>query len=554
MSSANTIYNEVIYNCTGQVRLTTDTDRRITRREWRWVVIYAVLLLFIVSLPYWLAWAQTPASQVFSGFLFGTDDGNSYLGKMRLGVQGQWDFHIFYTAEEHEGVGLLFLPYILLGQIIGLFVADTDPALTGIMVGTFHLMRWLWGGLLIGVLYRFIAAFVVEVRTRLMALVLATIGGGLGWVLLLMGADNPPPELYIPEGFTLQILLGLPHLALARAALLGGLLLIFASLNRRRWPVYAGLAGLCWLIVGLAVPFYLVIIYCILGGWGLAAWLRQRQLPWNLFIRTVVGAAITVPLFVYNVVIFSANPIFAQWSAQNLLYSPPPLHYGLAYLPIATLAIVEGRVAWRKAHLRWQLLIGWPVLVPVLVYLPINVQRRLAEAVIVPLAILAAMGIAQLAARWSFRRILIVTLLATLPTSLLLLSGGFFTALSGSAQIIYPAAQIAAFDWLNQQAEPDAVVLSAFPTGTRLPAYTNLRVYIGHGPETLYYETKSRVAEQFFADELIAEERATLYHDSRIEYVFFGPAERQFAPAAPKWKTDLERIYVEGDYEIFRLR
>ena len=525
----------------------------IAHREWRWVFIYGVLLLLIVSLPYWLAASRAGDDQVFSGFLFGADDGNSYLGKMRLGAQGHGDFHIFYTTEPHDSAGLIFLPYIIPGQIIGQFISDTDPTLTGVLMGTFHLMRWIFGALLIGVLYRFIAAFVDDFRTRFTALVLATIGGGFGWILLLIGAESPPPEWYIPEGFTLQILLGLPHLALARAALLVGLMLIFASLNRNRWWIYAGLAGGCWLIVGLAVPFFLVIVYCILGGWGLAAWIRQRHFPWQLFVRTVVGASITLPLFVYSVVTFSANPIFAQWSAQNLLYSPPPHHYLLAYLPLVLLAIIGGRVAWQKTDIRWQLLIGWPLLIPFLVYLPINVQRRLAEAVIVPLALLAALGITHLAQRWSFRQVLIVTLLATLPTSLLLLLGGFVTALAGTDRTVYPADQIAALNWLNQHAEPDAVVLSTFPTGTRIPAYTNLRVYIGHGPETLYYEDKTIVAQQFFADELSAEERNALFTDNRIQYIFFGPAERQFAPDEPLWQADLERIYAEDAYEIFRL-
>ena len=517
------------------------------------VCVYAGLLLLVVSLPYWLAWAKTSGDQVFSGFLFGVDDGNSYVAKMRLGVQGHWKFYIFYTAEEHDGVWLVYIAYIAVGQLVGLFVSDTDPALPGILIGVYHLMRWIFGALLIGVLYRFIAVYAADTRIRFTALVLATIGGGFGWVLMLMGADSPPPEFFIPEDFTLQILLSLPHLALARAALLGGFLALFASLNRQRWLLYALVAALCWIILGLVVPFYLVSIYCILGGWGLIAWIRQRRFPYDLFIRAVVGAGITLPLFIYNVVIFSVNPIFAQWAAQNLLYSPPPLHYVLAYLPLALLAVIGGRAMWREADIRWPLLIGWPLLVPVLVYLPISVQRRLAEAVIVPLAILAAMGIARLAQRWSFRRVLIVTLLVTLPTSLLLLLGGFFTALSGSAQIVYPAEQITAFNWLNQQAEPDSVVLSTFPTGTRLPVYTNLRVYIGHGPETLNYQAKTHIAEQFFADELTAAERSLLYTDNRIQYIFFGPAERQFAPDEPAWLADAERIYAEGAYEIFRL-
>ena len=55
-----------------------------------------------------------------------------------------------------------------------------------------------------------------------------------------------------------------------------------------------------------------------------------------------------------------------------------------------------GRWLWRKMRVtsspQYALLL-WPLVVPVLVYLPLNVQRRMAEAVIVPLAILAAVGL-----------------------------------------------------------------------------------------------------------------------------------------------------------------
>jgi hypothetical protein len=526
----------------------------ITRREWLRVLLFAALLLLVVSLPYGLAWARQGPDDVFSGFLFGADDGNSYLGKMRLGAQGSWDFYLFYTAEEHDSAGLLFLPYILPGQIVGLFMDSTDPNLTGVLLGVFHLMRIVFGALLIGTMYRFIAVFIESPGLRLLALALAAVGGGFGWLLIVTGADSPPPEFFIPEGFSLQILLGLPHLALARSALLAGLLLVIHGLNDPRWPLWSALAGACWLVVGLAVPFYLVVIACILGAWGLAAWIRLRRFPWRLFRSAALAAGLTLPLLLYTIWVFSRNPAFAQWSAQNLLESPPPLHYLLAYLPLILLAIPGVRRVWRAGETSTLLLVGWPVIVPLLVYLPINVQRRLAEAVIVPLAILAALGAGALAQRIAPRVGLTLLLAAVLPTSLILLAGAYLTALTGPPQVVYPAGQIAAFNWLNQQASAGAVVLSAFETGNRIPAYTNLRVYVGHGPETLDAVFKTAETERYYSGQMSAAERAALYAAMRIRYVFFGPAERALAgEAALSWQDDLTRIYQAGDYTIFRV-
>ena len=527
-------------------------DGALTRREWLRVFIYAALLMLALSLPYWLAWASQ-GERVFSGFLFGVADGNSYIAKMRLGAQGHWAFSLFYTAEPHEGAGLLFLPYMLPGQIIGLFINDTDPALTGVLIGTFHLMRIVFGGLLVLVMYRFIAVFLREPSKRFLALVLATVGGGLGWLLVVTGANSPPPEFFIPEGFTLQILLGLPHLALARSALLGGLLALIFSFRHERWWHRALLAGGLWIVVGLAVPFYLAVIYAILGAWGLAAWVRNRTFPAQLFYRALLAAAVTLPLFAYNVLVFTANPAFARWSAQNILTSPPPLHYLLAYLPLALLAIIGGRWLWQQAKLPHTLLTGWVLIVPVLVYLPINVQRRLAEAVIVPLAVLAAAGAGVLMQRWGGKKVIALILLAVMPTSMMLVLGGYVTALAATPQTDYPPQQIAAFNWLNDYAQPGEVVFASFSTGNQIPAYTNLRVYVGLGPETINAAEKERITQQFYAGQLSAQQRRTLYESMRIRYVFYGPYEQTLAASEANWHEGLTRIYAEGGVEIYEV-
>lgn len=529
----------------------------ITRREWRRALLLALLLAALTSIPYWLGWLAADEAQHFSGFLFGVEDGHSYTGKMRLGAQGRWDFYLFYTAEEHASAPLLFLPYIAPGQAVGLLLAPTDPALTGALVGVFHLLRVGFGALLVLALYRFSAVFIHSRQTRFVALLLLTLGGGLGWLLLLAG--ETPPEFYIPEGFTFQILFGLPHLALARAALLGGLLALFAALRRARGWRWALAAGLCWLLMGLAVPFYLAVIYAVLGAWGLAAWLLARRFPARLARHAALAALVTLPLFGYNALLFAGNPAFAQWSAQNLLPSPPPLHYALAYLPLALLALPGARLAARRARrdARYALLIGWPLVVPLLVYLPLNVQRRLAEGVIVPLALLAALGLAALRrrARPAARRALAAAAVGVISlSSALLLLLALPAAASRAEPVFVPGALVRAFDWLNAQAEPGAVALATFRTGSRVPAYTNLRAFVGHGPETLYARAKAAQAEAFFSGGLSPAERAALLADGRVRYIIYGPAERSLAPgaqAAPPWAAGLETLYDAAGVTIY---
>jgi len=528
----------------------------VTGRERRRVLLFALALAVLTSAPYWIGWLAADDAQRFSGFLFGVEDGHSYTGKMRLGAQGRWDFYLFYTAEAHDSAPLLFLPYIIPGQAAGLLLAETDPAMTGLLVGLYHLLRVAFGAALVAVMYRFAAEFLNSPRLRFLALILAALGGGLGWALLLVG--ETPPEFYIPEGFTFQILLSLPHLALARAALLGGLLALLAAL-RGSWR-WALAAGLCWLLMGLAVPFYLAVIYTALGAWGLAAWLLSRRFPARLAWTAALAALITLPLFVYNALVFAGNPAFAQWSAQNLLPSPPPLHYALAYLPLAALALPGAALAARRARrdARCALLIGWPLVVPLLVYLPVNVQRRLAEAVIAPLSVLAALGLARLARRLPAaraRRALTAAVVGALSlSSLALLLLALPAAASRAEPVFVPGALVRAFDWLNARAEAGEVVFAAFRTGNRLPAYTHLRAFVGHGPETLDAAAKTAQAEAFFRGELSPAEQAALLASQRVRYIVYGPSERRLAPdapAAPAWAAGLAALYDSDGVTIY---
>ncbi|MFN8419124.1 MAG: hypothetical protein U0528_07765 [Anaerolineae bacterium] len=263
----------------------------ITRREWRNVMLLATLILILTTLPYLIGWLSQTDSLRFNGFMFGTDDGNSYLAKMRLGARGDWLFHIVYTSEAHDGA-FVFAPYLIGGKIAGLIASADSPALTSALLLVFHLARIIFGWLLILTVYRFVAHFITPPTLRLLTTALIAVGGGLGWLLILGGQDNflgsSPLDFIVPEGYTFYLLYGLPHLSLARIGLLSGLMLI---LDDRKSGKYrrALLAGLCWLVMAVCVPFYLAVLATLLGLWGIALWIRARQFPIRLFWRLLIA-------------------------------------------------------------------------------------------------------------------------------------------------------------------------------------------------------------------------------------------------------------------------
>jgi len=291
--------------------------------------------------------------------------------------------------------------------------------------------------------------------------------------------------------------------------------------------------------MGLCVPFYLAVIYAVLGAWGLAAWGRTRRFPWALFWPATVAALVTLPLLVVSGAAFLSSDVLSTWSAQNRLPSPHPLHYVFGYAALAVPAAVGWRWAWRRGSLPHLLLAAWVIAAPVLVYLPVNVQRRLLEGAIVPLGILAAAGL-RLAfrRRRAYRRARAGLLALALPTAALLWLGATFTALTPDRPLFQPSAELRAMDALNRIAPRDAVALSLKETGNVLPAWTDLKAYVGHGPETVDAGQKEEIARQFFAGTLDAAAQRDLL--AAVDYVFAGPLEAAEAGDAPSaWASVL---------------
>src|SRR5512139_2984913 len=89
---------------------------KVTRSEWRWVLIWIAVVLIVTSVPYLVGWLRSTPDRVFGGFTMAIEDGYSYLAKMQEGAQGEWLFHLAYTSEPHAGT-IFFIFHLLLSKL-----------------------------------------------------------------------------------------------------------------------------------------------------------------------------------------------------------------------------------------------------------------------------------------------------------------------------------------------------------------------------------------------------------------------------------------------------
>lgn len=534
---------------------------KITRPEWRWVMVASLAVLLVTCVPYIAGWLSSTPEMTYGGFVFGLEDMHSYLAKMRYGARDGWLFELVYTSEPQQGA-LVFAFHLALGKLTAALTGHPPPVLA--LVVAYHAARLVCGGLMLLVSYRFIAAFLSDVGQRRLAWTLVAAGGGLGWLVLLVFGPNwlgiLPNEFYIPEGYSFLTLLLLPHLALARALLLAGWLALVRATEHGSWRD-AALAGLAWFGMGVLVPFYAALLGVLAAAWLAALWLRERRFPLREGLLSALALVPSGAILAYNLWAFTRDPVFQVWSAQNDLPSPHPLHYVAGYGVLAVLAAWGVGPAWRGESKRGALLVSWVGIVPLLVYLPINVQRRLAEGVLVPLSILAVSGLARLTANWRPRQRKLATgalLAALLPSSLVLVMGGALTASRPAWPLFHPRDELAALAWLEELAPHDSVVLSSFEEGNVLPAYTDMRVYAGHGPETVDNWRKRDETRAFFGSGMSDGERAVLLDASRARYVFAGPVEAAACEDESARCFDAQRLglalaFSQGEYAIYEV-
>ena len=491
------------------------------------------------------------------------EDSQSYLAKMLQGAQGRWLYHIPFTPEEHEGafVGGFYLFWGWVARLLGLPITYL-----------WHTSRILCGALLLLVTYLFIARFLEDTSERIFAFLLSILGSGFGWALLLTGRlflwGSLPVDFKMPEAHPFFTILTFPHFSFATAMLLVIFLLLLEYLRRGRlW--WSGLAGVATLLLIIAQPFNATIVAAVLLAY-LALLIRFKRLLLRRLLGLLPLALIPLPLIIYYYFVFTTNPLFHAWWEQASTPSPHPLHYLLAYGPF--ILAIPGSMALIREKGEGRLLVAWAVIIPPLLYLPVNPQRRFVEGLHIPLSILATIGVyryflprmesSRLWARItnlqryesrSLRRFVLVAIfLLTLPSNLYILASLGVTAIQHPYPFYHEQAEVEAVDWLAAHTSGDDTVFTTYWTGSYIAARAGNRVFLGHWAETMNYAQKMGEAKTFFG-QASDEWRKELLREYNISYLFYGPRERALPGFEPEGKPYLVESYSNRLVTIYRV-
>ena len=522
-------------------------------RQWpRFALVFAAIVAIISLLPYLLAYLWTPPGHHFAGFFFIADDATTYLAKMRQGADGSWLWNDPYTSEPHGGV-FLFSFYLLFGHLA--------PLLHLPLIAAYHLAR-ISGAIALLIAADQLCRRVLPAAPRTLALVLVILGSGAGFLAQalgnpsLLGSRVEALDLHLPEISGWYSILAIPHFAWATALIIAALLglLRIAEVPARRPVAFASAALVA--LTAIHPQMIPVLGFIWLGYQGvLVIWGARPSM------RSVAAQAVpflaTVPLLAYNAWILFRDPAIAEWARQWRHQAPGPVSLALS-LGLPLLAAIAGMVVvWRRRDHGLALLFVWPPLVLALLYLPniANIQRRLLDALYVPIGILAAVGIRTLTSRLRrarARRIEAVLVTVCCLSSAIVLAIALRFASGAFAEAYISGDAWHAMQWLSTHHQPGDRALSSPGAGQLLPAWSGVPVYVGHYSETLDYFQKIRnVGEVLKPGEPEATVRAFL-HDNGITLLYWGPDEA-LTGFEPVNQPYLQPIHQDGAVTIYRV-
>jgi len=537
----------------------------VTRSEWAWALAVSSLVLLMSCIPYLTGYAVQTPEWAFGGAVFDRPDYNVHLASIQSGLRGEWQYPMLHTSE-NAGPAYVKLFYIVVGQ-----VGRWLPLSASALYQGARLVCGLW---MLLTMYVFAACFLWPVVLRRTAFLLLVFGSGLGWLMLLLRwqpSKISPIDFWMMDLYGFFSLLTFPHFSAMMALLWTAALAFLAhwspGASKGRWLVTGVIAS----VLAQAIqPFAPLILDTILAGYAVWGWLRHRKINWReVWSLAILGMA-QLPLLVYSTVLFQGDPVWQSFTRQNLTLSPPPIYYLLGLGLPGVLALWGG---WLLAQRRWskvRLLLVWTMGVAILIYLPTQFQRRFTEAVMGPVAVLAVMGLSRGVLRHSrklrrwlartgypYRRarglMLVLILIAAMPSSLYLVFGGALITASRSVSLFDSGDVVQAVDWLGSQSDWQAAVFSAERTGSLIPARIGHRVYLGHPIETADYAAKSENVKRFFGDAMTDAERQSMLREGGCRFVFYSPAERALGTFRPDTAGFLRLRYSNATVKVYEL-
>jgi hypothetical protein len=418
------------------------------------VILAWLFVCALVSLPYVRAATRPPPGRDFVGFFHYVDDAYNYLAFVQQAEDGA-----FLLRNKHlsppRPARLVNLEWWLVGRVSAL--VGRRPALAYRLFGLAAALLLLAG------VDRWLVAAGLPAAHRLPALLLVTLGGGLGGALLALGLRPlaRSPDLYAGL-FPFVELFANPHFVAGTG------LLLWTLWAYHRARTFGGhlRAALLATALGVVRPYDLALVAFVHGFVVLCTEAPRSWLPRLL---TLIGL---LPVVLYDAWLFFASPDFAVFSSRVFQF-PPRSDFVWGLGPAALLAASwwgrRGKGEPRTAALYF---VGWAAAgALILAFHPLSFSLQFLAGIGLPLLALGTLGLAR------FRPAVTAAVTCVLSVNAVVL---LLLAEADDPYWFVPAQRMAIAAALRPHCRPGDVLLAPPDIGRYAAGLTACGAYVAH--------------------------------------------------------------------------
>lgn len=518
----------------------------ISKKEWKFVAIVSLITIFFTFLPIIIGWLLTPGDStfLFRSYLNGVDYPFhfSYIEQVKA---GRWLFENLFTSEKDQI--LFFNPFWLL---IGIFARIFNlPA--GI---AFHLSRLFLTPVLLITLYYFIAVFFKEDIKRKACFIILVFYSGIFRVL---GQTDAFPMITIYN---------FPHIIASLCLLI--LILLFSVLAFEKYKLsYSLWGGLFTLLLFSFHPYHVYTIFSVLSVLLLVDAIKNKKINVDYIKHYCIIILFSLPPVIYYLWSLKHNYIIYQWFLQNITLTPNLLIVLLNYSFLIPLSLLGIYAAFKKGNLEKQetFLIIWFFVSFFLIYLPVKTQNRLFQGQGVAIAILAACGLFYIdnffkkknrhyQSILSLNKLIVIYLVIIFSFfNLVIFASDLYLYFHKYTSFYIQKSQVEAMVWLRNNTKDNSIIFSSRYSDGLIPFFSLRKVFIGHHHGTINFAEKKLESEGFIKEQ-DSNKRNEFLRSNEINYLYFGPEEREKFIFNPDEDKYLEKVYNNNLVSIYKVK
>ena len=525
------------------------------------VIILSFISILIVSqlIPFLSSKVE---SNIFMGIPFNVVDTNNYFSFMHQAKEGNLLFTNKFTSEK--------IPYIILQPVflvMGWFTFLLPP------IFVYFLFKFVFFIIFALLVYKLLELIAKKDEMDISA-IFVLFGSGIGYIFLLLSnlgfKRYGSIDYWLSESNSIGLNIAPVHFIVSVCLMIVIVIFYYKFWQSKKISDML-VASFLTLLLGFIHLFDVITLIAAFAVYMLWRLIKKRDsfsdiLKYNL----IYGAVIALP-FIYTYYLFAVNPLFKEWDAQNVLETPKFLHVLFGYFFPLVFAFVYFlyKATSRKKFEDFEIILfGWMFSGLVLLYSPLNIQRRFIEGLNLPIMILGALGFLRVILPIFVKKMqpfikiknlktigIILALVLITPTSFYWL---YKTNANVSQNIeigdysvpfYLDKDELEALKWLKENSDGEEVVLSAYGIGNYIPRVSGNRVYLGHWAQTINFEKrKMNVIEFYSGDDTF---RKGLLGANRIDYVYYGIEEKKIGSFKPDY---MENAFENKKVTIYKIK